>query len=336
MKEAEWFNRRNMGRFAAVLRSPTIYDIGNLLLLRGDIHRLLDQLKWVIYPKAFSVGSALETRLVFHHLDAVPQLRMLYHNVPLRETAGLRLEYLLSRFALTIFEGLGPFLWCQVGRHLIKTPAGAEEAKSEFFTGFDIARNHPAPGTRSRKSNSSSPTKRSRRESESPTKTAEMDSTSSGFNHKKRRRSSSDPGQDSANPNSAKRTRPNFGLPDIPCSCTHQEEPLTPTSADGKSVDAEDPPWQPFKFCRARTCLARLEYERVGALRETALHAERAKSGTEDWWTGITAWWEQRLRQGGGISPRSIRKWKWIEGAEYEEGELDFLREETTEPRWWL
>ena len=361
MKEMAWFGKRDMGRYAMSRRS-NVCDSGNLLLLRSDIYQLLDELKWVIYPKTVYAGVASETQLVFHLMEPSQQLTELYHNVPLRVTSGLRFEYLLSRFALAIFPRVEAFLRYQADRYIIQVKANAKGGKSELVTGSELARDYPAPGARPSRP-SSNTSKRSRRESESPTKIQEMDTydqsdmqakshgqgTTLGINHQKGRRSSSDPAQaahgpdERAIPNPPKRIQRNIfstGLSDDPCTCPHHLEPLTPTSADGsrKSVDADDDPWRQFKVCGSQNCLTRLERDRFRTLRESALHDERARSGTEDWWTGMKAWCQRTLERGGAISPRDIRKWMWIGGAEFEEGdeeegELDFLREETIEPR---
>ena len=341
-----------------------VYDSGNLLLLRGDIHKLLDAPKWVIYPKAVGVGAASETRLVFHLMDPSPQLRKLYHNVPLRETPGLCFEYLLARFAFTIFPRVGHFLRYQADRYMIHVKANAKGGKSELVTGSELARDYPAPGAPSSRAPSSSPSKRSRRESQmesqSPTKIQELDTydqsgmqtrshgqgTTLGVNPKKRRRSSVDPVQaahrhdERAIPNPPKRIQRNrlsTGLSDDTCTCPHHFEPLTPGSAHGsrKSIDADDDPWRHFKACSSPNCLTRQERDRFKTLRASALHNERAKSGTEEWWTDMEAYRRRILERGGAISPREIKAWMWIEGAEFEEegdvqkGELDFLLSET-------
>ena len=341
----------------------TVFDSGNLLLLRSDIHKLLDAFKWVIYPKTVYVGAASEAQLVFHLMEPSPQLRELYHNVPLRETPGLCFEYLLSRFALAIFSRVGHFLRYQADRYLIQVKANAKRGKSELVTGSELARDYPAPGARLSRTPNSIPSKRSRRDSDSPTKIQEMDAydqsdmqtkshgqgTTLDINHKKRRRSSCEPVQaahgpdERAIPNPPQRLQRRVfstGLSDDPCTCPRHLEPLTPTSADAsrKSVDADDDPWQQFKVCGSQNCLTRLERDRFKNLRERALHDERAKSGTEEWWTGMEAWCRRTLERGGAISPRNIRKWMWIGGVEFEEGdeeegELDFLRDETIESR---
>ena len=361
MKEAAWFDDRDMKQYA-MYPEFTVFDPGNLLLLRSDIHKLFDAFKWVIYPKTFHDGATPETLLVFHLMKRSPQLRELYHEVPLRDTEGLCLEYLLSRFALAIFPRVEPFLRQQANRYLIQVKANARGGKSELVTRSDLAQDYRTPGARPNRPSSSSPSKRSRRESESPTKMQEMDTydqsdmqtkshgqgTKLGTTHGKRRRSSFEPIQATYGPDERaistppKRIQRNIfttGLNDDPCTCPHHLKPLTPTSVDGscKSVDVDDDPWRQFKVCRSQNCLTRLERDRFKTLRESALHDERAKSGTEEWWTGMKAWCQQTLERGGGISPRSIRKWMWIRGAEFEkedgeEGELDFLRDESNSP----
>ena len=342
----------------------TVNDSGNLLLLRGDIHKLLDAFKWVVYPKAAHRGAALETRRVFDLMEISPQLRELYHNVPLRETPGLCLEYLLSRFALAIFSQGGRILRYRADRYIIQVKADAEGGKSELVTGSDLARDYPAPGVPPSGASNSSSSKQSRREGDSSTKVQEMDTydqsdmqtrshgqgTTLDLNRQKRRRSSFDPVQaahgpdERAIPNPSKRIQRNIfsaGLSDDPCTCPHHEEPLTPTSADGsrKSVDPDDSPWRQFKLCGSQNCLTRLERDRFRTLRESALQEERAKSGTEEWWTGMEAW-NRRFAEGReATSPLAIRKWMWIGGAEFEEedgeeGELDFLLDENLEPRY--
>ena len=356
VKETAWFDKGRMGRYGMPPQT-TIHNTRNLLLLRSDMHKLLDTFQWVIYPKTERVGEATKTRLVFHLMDPVPQLRELYHNVPLRETPGLRLEYLLSAFALAIFPRMAEFLRCHADRYLIQVKANAEKGKSELVTGSKLAQDYSAPGTHPSRSSNSSPSKRSRRESESPTKRQEMDTYDQSdmqtkshgqvttlCTNQQKRRSSFDPVQaahgpdERAIPNPPKRIQRTIfstGLSDEPCTCPHHLEPLALTSADGSriSVEADDDSWQEFKLCGSQNCLTSLELDRFTTLRERALYDERAKSGTEKSWTDSTAWLRQTLERGGGISPWEIKRWKWIEGGESEEqdgeeGELDFLRDE--------
>lgn len=162
MSETRWFDEHDMSIYANK-RERAIQDLRNLFLLRNDIHELLDSGTWIPYPKTILVKGVMETRLVFHSLEYVPQLRELYQNVPLREIQGRCPEFLLARFAFAIFPQVEPFLQNGVDRYLIRVNANTGMGKSELVNGPELLRTYPVPGVRQgSQTPSHSPTERSR------------------------------------------------------------------------------------------------------------------------------------------------------------------------------
>ncbi|KAI1145119.1 hypothetical protein F4825DRAFT_272870 [Nemania diffusa] len=102
-----WFQSNRMTKYCRVpdLVNP-IDDQTNLLLLRADIHSLYDRNRFIFIPKddVYSGPAAVPT-LVVHAVVTKGSLEIsqYYHNRPLQShTAGIRREYLFTRFALSI------------------------------------------------------------------------------------------------------------------------------------------------------------------------------------------------------------------------------------------
>lgn len=344
--ETRWFDEQIMSEYA---NKPDafIHDSGNLFLLRNDIHKLLDTGKWIPYPKTVLVNGSTETRLVFHSLEYLPQLRELYQNAPLRETQGLRPEYLLARFAFAIFPRVQQFLRCGAGRYLIRVNVDAQTGKSEFVNGSELVRTYPVPGVpRGSRTPSHSPTKRSRGsimdQFEHSTTLEELNSIWKS-SRQKHCRSASEEKQTRLNPHLSKRRRnvsdppptknheevDHFSfihyrrLRDGPCQCpssSKDQELLTPISSPASIQFVEESNFwhsqRRIRQCDSRYCLDRMERERLTILRENALHLERIKSGTDAWWKTVEEWYLRTMNRGGTMSQPTIRKWLWFQGAE--------------------
>lgn len=242
VSETRWFGEQDMSKYANK-RHMSVQDWGNLFLLRSDIHKLFDAGKWIPYPKTILVEGVMKSRLIFHSLEYLPQLRGLYQNVPLRETQGLCPEFLLARFAFAIFPQVEQFLQNGADRYLIRVNANTQTAKSEIVNGSELVRTYPVLGVRrGSRTPSHSPTKRSRDsimdQLESSIALGELTSiwnssrqkrcrsasedkqTRSNSHLPKRRRSASEDKQTKSNPHPPKRRR---NVSDPRPTKTHEE-----------------------------------------------------------------------------------------------------------------
>ncbi|KAK3216213.1 hypothetical protein GRF29_8g2618833 [Pseudopithomyces chartarum] len=151
--EERWFSENGMFRYTNQQRPGTepVDDAQNAILLRSDVHTIFDQKRFGVVPKSSALlvhimapGSSLE-------------LTRLYHNVPLQPLVGVAIQYILARFAWTIFahsmnfiqQGLKRTLCIHVGDGEISTKDFSGEQCRQLFT----------PGSKSR---SQSPRKRQR------------------------------------------------------------------------------------------------------------------------------------------------------------------------------
>ncbi|KAI9760929.1 MAG: hypothetical protein M1840_002171 [Geoglossum simile] len=111
--QTSWFTTNGMQRYNLQQQSSFIYlvdDVRNRLVLRLDLHSDFDKKKFVFVPK---MGM-----LVTHMLQPTYELGRLYHNIPLLETPDVSIEFLLARFAWSIFPSINGFLAAGVPRLL--------------------------------------------------------------------------------------------------------------------------------------------------------------------------------------------------------------------------
>ncbi|KAH0041274.1 hypothetical protein KCU78_g969, partial [Aureobasidium melanogenum] len=107
--EVDWFRRNTMFRYG-VAPCPEVEPIDvprNALLLRSDIHTVFDQRRFAITLKSLPVvyDSAATHGLAVHLFSPglSEQFAKLYHGVALQPLYGVAPEYLLTRFAWTVF-----------------------------------------------------------------------------------------------------------------------------------------------------------------------------------------------------------------------------------------
>lgn len=101
-----------------------INDVSNPLLLRADLHRQFDKSRFVFLPKN---GGTLVT----HVLKNSEEARISYHNTALHRI-DVAPEFLLDRFAWTIFPLVAGFLRNNQSRLLLLTSENSErEASAE-------------------------------------------------------------------------------------------------------------------------------------------------------------------------------------------------------------
>jgi len=105
--------------------NPTRFDTEDIdahengILLRSDIHTIFDQKRFALVPKPSSTTPTIWSFVA--HLTtpgSCQELAMLYHNVMLQPLTGIAIEFLLARFAWTIFGNSKYFLLRRVKRVL--------------------------------------------------------------------------------------------------------------------------------------------------------------------------------------------------------------------------
>jgi hypothetical protein len=120
-----WWANNEMRLFA----SSTVGELGdeaNQVLLRADVHVLLDNHHFTIVPKPSPSGLSSSHAFATHVLkddDESREFRDLYHNISLAQTAvdRIRPEFLFVRFAWAIFSHLQTFISSPARRHLAVT-----------------------------------------------------------------------------------------------------------------------------------------------------------------------------------------------------------------------
>lgn len=98
--ERDWFIANNMQQYRANLNSDFAHllkDPGNMFLIRSDLHNSFDDRLFVFFPKG------PQDSLVLHTLQEVPDLSQIYHNVQLHPIPHCCPEFLVTRFAWSIF-----------------------------------------------------------------------------------------------------------------------------------------------------------------------------------------------------------------------------------------
>ena len=95
-----------MAEYVDSTRADKLKDPDNSIRLRSDVHTIFDAKRFAIVP--------IEGRLVVHCLNARlgSQIERLYHGVELHRiyNSGCLTQFLLARFAYTVFERLRAFL----------------------------------------------------------------------------------------------------------------------------------------------------------------------------------------------------------------------------------
>lgn len=102
--EVSWFVSNNMAQYNLNRRlrsSEGINDVSNGMLLRSDLHNLVDSQYFVFVPKR---GSWVTHAIMCSH-----DIQRFYHNRRLHNVAGVAPQFLYARFAWTLFPFVGPF-----------------------------------------------------------------------------------------------------------------------------------------------------------------------------------------------------------------------------------
>lgn len=105
LSSGHWFTSNAMTNYCRLnAELNPIDDDRNLLLLRKDIHHLMDQRRFTFIPRA-SGASDNPPQLASHVLLAgeAGELIQLYHNRAPQSITGISVEFLFARFAWSIF-----------------------------------------------------------------------------------------------------------------------------------------------------------------------------------------------------------------------------------------
>ena len=162
VKYSAWFHANDLVRyiFNSFWAGPRAVDnIHNMILLRADLHKAFDDIKFVFILKKETPGKIA---YVLHMLSHSTELIKLYHNVQLQASDKLVPQFLLARLALSIFPMFEGFLLNpRISRKILTQDGGIHEAnpaECQSYTSYVGARSRPASPEKS--SAASSPKRR--------------------------------------------------------------------------------------------------------------------------------------------------------------------------------
>jgi hypothetical protein len=153
-QEQEWYDKNSMRRCIGS-NQKGIGDVSNMILLRKDLHFIFDARRLVFVPKAAASSDA--ACWVAHAMVWSKDLLARYHNHQLHNISSIPQQYLLARFAWTLFPETEGFLVSGVERLLLV----ASRSKEAFIASPDECKGF-LPHPNKNKSRSQSPTKRPR------------------------------------------------------------------------------------------------------------------------------------------------------------------------------
>ena len=133
VKYSAWFHANDLDGF--IFNSHwsgerAIDDVYNMMLLRADLHKAFDGIKFVFVPKKeIPSEPRSKTPYVLHMLSHSTELVKLYHNVQLQASEKLVPQFLLARLALSIFPMFEGFLLKpKISRKILTQEGGIHEA----------------------------------------------------------------------------------------------------------------------------------------------------------------------------------------------------------------
>ncbi|KAI9729814.1 MAG: hypothetical protein M1834_006562 [Cirrosporium novae-zelandiae] len=317
MSEQCWFIDNSMWEYsprADRMGAIAVDNPANALLLRQDLHNLFDDRHFTFVPK--------KGQLVIHCFIPSPEIHIPYHNFLLHPWAGVSVQYLFVRFAMTIFPYFSHFLERkQDTKLLIGNKVEMMEASLVNLYLHKTSKN----------SSRNSPTKRQR-----PDTNLELLNESDDYNnwtHKRQRRDSSSTisSQQATEPSSSR-----FPVKSIP---PQVHLPKSVISPEGSSyprahsvdipklapkpllVDSSSPPNSDSEIVKSPRPLADSlahslrEYKRIARLQRQYLSTERARSDPEGTWTKEIEWAQNVFDR--PLTQAEVARWRKYCGAEY-------------------
>ncbi|KAL8724576.1 MAG: hypothetical protein Q9166_007871 [cf. Caloplaca sp. 2 TL-2023] len=346
--EKQWFIGNSMTEYTRDNRITglgAISDTSNLLLLRKDLHFLLDKAKFAFVPKAATGDEP--AKMVVHILVPSQELTWLFHNVELQPIDGVAPEFLLTRFAWAIFPLFANFMVTNTPRRVRLSTGVIRTATIKECQTFLSPSQDP--------SESQSSAKRQRSQSRAnigPRAASQSSLVQLSDDHtsrprgRKRRRSTESHTTDSVEV--AKKPRRNFLKPlskrsydrhrtlqrdnlnklpklkaSVPTPNHSAQRPAAPEPCASASKSQSPPPSlahtssSPVAQAESRN----LTLPNLAQLRGEWLEKERERSGGSEPWATETAWLRARLEE--PISPRDMPRFLKGLGWEIPEHEPD-------------
>ncbi|KAI0835339.1 hypothetical protein F5Y06DRAFT_299757 [Hypoxylon sp. FL0890] len=100
-----WFIGNNMSQYSSNPSAiPEIDELSNTLLLRLDIHRMLDKKELTLFPKLQDGEYKMVTHILRTQLQYFFEQESLYHNRKCQKFFGVMREFLFARFAWSLFH----------------------------------------------------------------------------------------------------------------------------------------------------------------------------------------------------------------------------------------
>ncbi|KAL9036810.1 MAG: hypothetical protein Q9214_005974 [Letrouitia sp. 1 TL-2023] len=256
------------------------------MLLRADLHRAWDKMRFVHVPKR---GIAGKMELVTHLLVYSRELGELYHNTRLHQL-GVARESLLARFAWTIFPQLSGFLQQGHDRYLLRV--GSE--KPEYVSAdecFEYGESWKPANQRA--SRNPSPSKRSRKDAGIDECDDQIDQLAA-----KRARHRS-PSKDGAGAGASTISKPIV-------TAKYSTEQTTPNLMSSQDTVHIVPP-------NSIPLSERVEHrETLRALYESGLKVERARSDPEGRWgkhmEKEKQWLDEVFENGGAVDAKEMAR----------------------------
>ncbi|KAI1149084.1 hypothetical protein F4825DRAFT_431757 [Nemania diffusa] len=177
--EAAWFVRNQMMEFVNAGDTQAIDHHANAILLRADLHHLMDKRAWVPMLKEGQLVICTICKPPSQPLSS--QFRYREQNRALQELKGVSKECIFARIAWAVIPLVRPFLQLRWTQSQETTAVLDAEGKVRELTGAQLGAMYNFEGQpRSRRA---SPTKRARSELNTRTPSASADDANNGYNN---------------------------------------------------------------------------------------------------------------------------------------------------------
>lgn len=179
--EAAWFDSNMMDEYVNPGDLRAIDHHGNAILLRADLHHLMDQRTWVPMLKENRFVACTICKPPSQPLSS--QFRHLYHNVALQELRGVSKECMFARIAWAAIPLVRQFLQLRQIRWHEKTAVFDNNERVEELTGAQIEAKYNFESSSQSRSGSrrASSTQRAWSDLETATPSAEADTAENGY-----------------------------------------------------------------------------------------------------------------------------------------------------------
>ncbi|KAL9038659.1 MAG: hypothetical protein Q9180_002998 [Flavoplaca navasiana] len=307
--ESDWFQDNRMDEYTTELRASgraAINNKANVMLLRADLYRSYDKMRFVHVPKR---GSQGQLHFVTHLMDHSPELGKLYHNAELH-TLGVAKEFLFTRLAYAAFPLLAGFLQQGFKRFLLRTSSN-NPSWVEPDDCFAHGEEWKPPNQRS---SLPSPTKRSRLDAgiDAAQGDSDINGCTAGFarskeftggnhvsclptNHWPSSVGTKETGIATVKPAHSNTILAKTSIPDPPknmqdSSLTQSltSEPLTEMVNYSSDVERE---------------------KKLAAMREQYLQEDRARSDPQGHWEKEQCWLQHVFDRGGALDASELKRW---------------------------